>query len=101
MLLTSIIIHWVIFFLYFEVVAHLVILVQKECCLFVDHEALNDHEAFNDQGTSSDSLQTPYHGSRQNIVNRDGGCIVTLGNADGCDAVRLIPGSKGDEVKLL
>jgi hypothetical protein len=94
-LLSSIIILRVNLLLIFKAIAHFVILDFLERCLFVDYEA------FNDRITSSDSFQTPYHSSRQDIVNRDGGCVVTLEDEDECDAAHLIPASKGDEVRFL
>lgn len=62
--------------------------------LFVDHEGLND------QKTSS--TQTDHENRfRQQIVRRDGACVVTQTPADGCDAAHLIAKSKGDEVRVL
>ncbi|KAF8262206.1 hypothetical protein EI94DRAFT_1789091 [Lactarius quietus] len=76
----------------FEVIADLGhhIPVSTEQCLFVDHAALNDRITTTDQ--------TPrQRGFTERLVDRDGGCVVTLEVEDLCDAAHLIPRSKGDE----
>jgi len=57
----------------------------------VDYEGLNDHS------TSTD--QTPHrHAFRSDVTRRDGNaCVVTRAPQLGCDAVHLIPRSKGEE----
>jgi hypothetical protein len=65
---------------------------------FIDYNVLNDPIT----STSSSSLaQTqPQHGDfRDDIIERDGPfCIFTQEPAEDCDAVFIIPRSKGDEV---
>ncbi|KAN0130736.1 hypothetical protein V8E53_011411 [Lactarius tabidus] len=62
----------------------------SELCLFVDHAGLRD------QSTSSD--RTPCRDTfRDDITKRDGDCVVTETAAYACDAVHLIPSSKGHE----
>ncbi|KAN0130605.1 hypothetical protein V8E53_011579, partial [Lactarius tabidus] len=62
----------------------------SELCLFVDHDGLRD------QITSSD--RTPCRDTfRDDIIKRDGVCVVTRTAAVYCDAVHLIPSSKGHE----
>ncbi|KAN0130746.1 hypothetical protein V8E53_011421, partial [Lactarius tabidus] len=61
----------------------------SELCLFVDYQGLNDNV------TSSD--RTPRgHTFRDNIIARDGVCIVSRHVARHCDAAHLVPRSKGN-----
>jgi hypothetical protein len=92
-MLTSVIILRVKLLFISEVVANLVIPVPLEHCLFVDHEALNDRITSSDRTSHHDSF-------RDDIIKRDGACLITQTPADNCDAVHLVPRSKGDEVSL-
>ncbi|KAH9966479.1 hypothetical protein BC827DRAFT_668182 [Russula dissimulans] len=62
-----------------------------EDCAFVDHEGLNDRLTC--------TAQTPRHQDfRYNVMQRDGDvCVVTQTGRVGCDAVHLIPRSKGEK----
>ncbi|KAI0256175.1 hypothetical protein BJV78DRAFT_1169769, partial [Lactifluus subvellereus] len=63
----------------------------SENCIFVDHEGLND------QITSTSRTARRYN-FREEVIRRDGSsCVITQRPEDECDAVHLIPWSKGDE----
>jgi hypothetical protein len=68
-----------------------------EDCAFVDHQGLDDRSTL----TSTD--QTPRrHDFSGDILRRDGhACVVTHLPEWVCDAVHLIPWSKGDEVRFV
>ena len=64
-----------------------------EDCAFVDHEGLNDR-------STSTELTLRRHNFRGDVIRRDGHtCVVS--QVDTCDAVHLIPRSKGDEVRFV
>jgi hypothetical protein len=93
MISTSTIIHRVKFLFIFTNCCSLFILVSLELCLFVDYQGLNDNV------TSSD--RTPRsHTFRDNIIARDGVCIVTRNAVRICDAAHLVPMSKGNAVRF-
>jgi hypothetical protein len=79
--------------LYLQAVAHLVILVSLERCLFVDYQGLNDNVTSSDRTPRSDTF-------RDNIIARDGVCIVTRNAVRICDAAHLVPMSKGNAVRF-
>jgi hypothetical protein len=64
-----------------------------ENCAFVDHEGLNDR--------LTSTAQTPRSNNfRADVIRRDGdACVVSQQEGVDCDAVHLIPRSKGDEVR--
>ncbi|KAI0256171.1 hypothetical protein BJV78DRAFT_1169751 [Lactifluus subvellereus] len=63
----------------------------SENCIFVDHEGLND------QITTTSRTARRYN-FREEVIRRDGSsCVITQRPEDECDAVHLIPRSKGDE----
>ena len=63
-----------------------------ENCIFVDYQGMDE------EGTTSD--QTYCSNFRTEVVQRDGSCMATQGNAKYSDAAHLIPYSKGDEVRI-
>ena len=64
-------------------------------CAFVDHRGLNDRITTTEGGTASRG------GLRRDIIKRDGrACVITQAGEGDCDAVHLIPHSKGDGVSL-
>jgi hypothetical protein len=63
-------------------------------CIFVDHQALNDR-------ITSTSVPCHHPNFRDEVVARDGSCIITRRVATYCDAAHLIPHSKGDEVMFM
>ena len=66
-----------------------------EDCVFVDHQGLNDR-------LTATSQTQRRHDFRRNVIRRDGhACVVTLEPELSCDAVHLIPRSKGDEVRFV
>jgi hypothetical protein len=67
--------------------------ISLENCIFVDYQGMDE------EGTTSDQT---YHCSnfRTEVVQRDGSCMATQGNAKYSDAAHLIPHSKGDEVRI-
>jgi hypothetical protein len=59
--------------------------------IFVDIEGLNDQ--------LTPSIMTQRSGEfREQIVQRDGSCVITRKAAEICDAAHLIPRAKGDRV---
>jgi hypothetical protein len=59
-----------------------------------------DCNTLNDQITSS-SDQTDWHDNvEQDVLQRDGFCVVTGLCAEDCDAAYIIPKCKGDEVVM-
>jgi hypothetical protein len=85
---------WVSFFCVFEIAVHS-FSTSPEDCAFVDHEGLNDRLTC--------TAQTPRHQDfRYNVMQRDGDvCVVTQTGRVGCDAVHLIPRSKGEKVRFV
>jgi hypothetical protein len=66
-----------------------------EACAFVDHEGLNDR-------STSTELTLRRHNFRGDVIRRDGhACVVTGTEGENCDAVHLIPWSKGEEVRFV
>ena len=61
---------------------------------FIDHRALNDSVT----STVKTSRSRQF---RQQVVNRDGVCVVTGNIPQICDAAHIIPRSKGDKVCYL
>jgi hypothetical protein len=59
---------------------------------FIDVDGLNHLKS--SQVTTSSRARF-----RNDIVERDGSCVITGLEEDGCDACHLIPHSKGDEVR--
>ncbi|KAH7886545.1 hypothetical protein F5I97DRAFT_1004534 [Phlebopus sp. FC_14] len=57
---------------------------------------LVDYNALNDRVTSS-GLTPGRAGFRDNILNRDGSCVITRADSRICDAAHIIPRYKGDE----
>ncbi|KAH7886550.1 hypothetical protein F5I97DRAFT_1926849 [Phlebopus sp. FC_14] len=57
---------------------------------------LVDYNALNDRVTSS-GLTPGRAGFRDNILNRDGPCVITRADSRICDAAHIIPRCKGDE----
>ncbi|KAN0130740.1 hypothetical protein V8E53_011415 [Lactarius tabidus] len=60
----------------------------SERCLFVDHQGLSDKVTSSDRTPRSNTF-------RDDIIARDGVCIVTQTAPIDCDAAHLIPRSKG------
>ena len=58
---------------------------------------LVDHQAFGDECTSSADT-TQRHNFRKDICRRDNNCVITGRQRDFCDAVHIIPHSKGSKI---
>jgi hypothetical protein len=68
----------------------------------VDYQGLNDEVKSSVSSSSYQSNQTNRNGFGDKILRRDGlFCAVTQAPAASCDAARLIPSSKRDEVVLM
>jgi len=77
-----------------EIAVHSV-LTSLEACAFIDSEGLNDRMTAT-VGTAG------LHRFKDNIIQRDGpACVVSQVRKEVCDAVHLIPRSKGDEVRFV
>ena len=63
-------------------------------CVFIDHEGLNERKTTTDGTVRRWNL-------RQDVIRRDGACVVTGTEASSCDAAHLIPHSKGDGVRIV
>jgi hypothetical protein len=85
-----------------EIAVH-VVSISPGHCAFVDYECLDDRSYHTSTTTeeSTDST-TSCRDFRDDVVRRDGpACVVTKMEEYICDAVHLIPHSKGDEVRFV
>ena len=69
------------------------IAVSQEDLVFVDLKGLNERVT-----TSSATTARRSRRFREQIVERDGSCVITGEAAEHCDAAHLIPRGKGNEV---